>query len=78
MRFHTTTSSDFPLLQTIDGAHKLGCHHVAASANGQKAASVGFGGEVKIWANESEDGNGLWTEEGRITGMYEVLLLFIK
>jgi len=68
LKIYSTASSDFPLLQTIDGAHKLGCHHVATSTNGKKAASVGFGGEVNIWTNESEDGKGLWTQEGRIVG----------
>lgn len=68
LKIYSITSSDFPLSQTIDGAHKLGCHHVATSGNGKKAASVGFGGEVKIWANESEDGAGQWIEEGRIVG----------
>ena len=68
LRIYSTRSSDFPLLQSLDGAHKLGCHHVATSANGKKAASIGFGGEVKIWANDSFDGTDIWTEDGKIVG----------
>ena len=68
LKIYSTLSSDFPLQQTLDGVHKLGCHHVATSGNGKKAASIGFGGEVKVWANESEDGQGQWVEEGMIVG----------
>ncbi|KAI9717471.1 MAG: superkiller [Chrysothrix sp. TS-e1954] len=39
----------FPHTQTLSGAHKLGCHHVAASREGKRAASAGFGGEVRVW-----------------------------
>ena len=41
---------------------------MAASANGRKAVSVGFGGEVKLWANEQEDGQGKWVEDGKLVG----------
>jgi len=46
---------------------------VAASANGRKAVSVGFGGEVKLWANEQEDGQGQWVEDGKLVGMVAVV-----
>ncbi len=48
---HSTTLPAFPLAQSIDHAHKLGCHHVctAKGGAGKIAASAGFGGEVKIW-----------------------------
>ncbi|KAK4189821.1 meiotic recombination protein rec14 [Podospora australis] len=51
LRVHNTTEATFPLQQTIENAHKLGCHHVATSRGGagNVAASVGFGGEIKIW-----------------------------
>ncbi|KAI4128383.1 MAG: hypothetical protein LQ347_004205 [Umbilicaria vellea] len=62
LQIHTTTSPDFPLTQTLSQAHKLGCHHIATSQNGQKAASAGFGGEVKIWSVQE----GQWSEEGKI------------
>ncbi|KAK0653354.1 Meiotic recombination protein rec14 [Lasiodiplodia hormozganensis] len=60
---YSTTEPDFPLTQTLHDAHKLGCHHIATSANGQKAASAGFGGDVKLWAL-AEDGS--WKAEGSI------------
>ncbi|CAD6579197.1 MAG: superkiller [Alectoria sarmentosa] len=63
IQVHSTNQPDFPLFQTLDNAHKLGCHHTAISRNGQVAASVGFGGEVKIWA--AQDG-GRWGERTEI------------
>lgn len=50
-------------VQTLT-AHKLGCHHVVTSRNGRVAASVGFGGEVKIW--RFNEGTTLWAEDGTI------------
>jgi superkiller protein 8 len=61
---HSTQSPEFPLLQTLSGAHKLGCHHITASASGHIAASSGFGGEVKIWSCSPE--NGQWSELGKL------------
>lgn len=68
IRIHTLTfSSDeekpYPLSQTIEGAHKLGIHHICVSADGQTAASAGFGGEVKVWLVGE---NGQWAIKGRI------------
>jgi superkiller protein 8 len=63
IKIHSTTSSDIPLTQEIKGAHKLGCHHIVTSHNGRVAASVGFGGEVKIWKISEE---GEWVEGGKI------------
>jgi len=59
LRFHNTTELSFPLQQTISNAHKLGCHHVATARGGvgKVTASVGFGGEIKIWQRK-EDGDG--------------------
>jgi len=37
---------------------------LATSLNGRVLASVGFGGEVKIWSISPESGE--WTEEGKI------------
>ena len=65
LKLHSTTDPDFPPSQTLDRAHKLGCHHVTTSKNGLKAASAGFGGEVKIWSVQ----DGQWTEEGKIVGV---------
>ncbi|KAF2142622.1 uncharacterized protein K452DRAFT_270420 [Aplosporella prunicola CBS 121167] len=63
IRIYSTEQPDFPLTQTLQGVHKLGCHHLVTSANGQKAASAGFGGEVKLWSL-GEDGS--WAEDGSI------------
>jgi superkiller protein 8 len=56
---HSTTDPDFPLAQSIDGAHKVGCHHVVTNGNGSKAVSVGFDGEIKVWSCH----NGTWSED---------------
>ncbi|KAK4141183.1 uncharacterized protein C8A04DRAFT_39315 [Dichotomopilus funicola] len=56
---HDTTQATFPLQQTIPNAHKLGCHHICTARGGlgNIAASVGFGGEIKVWSiPKSEDG----------------------
>jgi superkiller protein 8 len=57
---HSTTDATFPLQQTIPDAHKLGCHHVCTARGGlgTVAASVGFGGEIKVWSSKSEDAAG--------------------
>ncbi|KAL9613970.1 MAG: hypothetical protein Q9167_001519 [Letrouitia subvulpina] len=60
--FHSTTEPEFPVAQTLDGAHKLGCHHLAASENGEVIASAGFAGEVLLWRQD----NDRWTEMGKI------------
>ncbi|MCJ1412844.1 superkiller [Ptychographa xylographoides] len=64
LKVHSTTNPDYPVKQTLERAHKLGCHHLATSKNGTKLASAGFDGEVKVWAVQDE----LWTEEGTIVG----------
>jgi superkiller protein 8 len=63
LKIHDTTRQDFPLIQEIKGAHKLGIHHVATSLNGKVAASVGFEGKVKIW---SFNDDGQWELDGEI------------
>jgi len=63
LKVHSTIDADFPLVQSIDGAHKIGCHHVVTSKNGLRAATVGFGGETKVWLF-SDDG---WAEEAKIS-----------
>ncbi|KAF7595736.1 hypothetical protein BBP40_004867 [Aspergillus hancockii] len=59
LKVHSTTDPDFPLVQSIDGAHKIGCHHVVTNENGSRAVSVGFGGEIKVWSCD----NGRWSED---------------
>ena len=65
IQVHSTDRPDFPLFQTLNNAHKLGCHHTAISRNGRVAASAGFGGEVKIWALRDD---GRWGERTSIVG----------
>jgi superkiller protein 8 len=65
LKVHSTTTPDFPLLQTLPNAHKLGCHHITTSANGRIAASAGFGGEVRIWTCNEESGE--WSDSGVLT-----------
>ncbi|KAI0384814.1 WD40 repeat-like protein [Hypomontagnella monticulosa] len=65
IHIHATAQPGFPLGQSLTGAHKLGCHHIAVSRNGKVAASAGFGGEVKIW-RLSESGSGEWEPFGEL------------
>lgn len=71
IKIYSTKTSDFPLVQALDNAHKYGCHHIATSSNGLTAASVGFAGEVKIWrypeGSTAEPSS--WQEEGTIVGV---------
>lgn len=53
---------DFPIAQSLQGAHKIGCHHIVASTDGRRAVSVGFAGEVKVWRYENER----WVGEGEV------------
>jgi superkiller protein 8 len=66
LHIHDTTDPSFPLKQSISDAHKLGCHHVCASRNGNFAASAGFGGEVKTWKVDNDTGE--WSLSGEIAG----------
>lgn len=56
----------FPEAQVLEKAHPLGCHHVCAASEGGVLASVGFEGDVKLWA-AGEDGS--WAEKGCIKGL---------
>ncbi|KAF7558782.1 hypothetical protein G7046_g5370 [Stylonectria norvegica] len=64
LHIHDSTDPSFPLKQSIPDAHKLGCHHVCTSRNGNVAASAGFGGEVKLWALDKDTGE--WSLSGEI------------
>jgi superkiller protein 8 len=66
LKVHSTADPDFPLVQALDGAHKVGCHHVVTSRNGSRAASVGFGGETRVWSYA----DGTWTEDIKASGNY--------
>lgn len=50
------STDPFPLVAELRSAHPIGCHHVAASADGRRFVSVGFGGEVKVWDAGDESG----------------------
>ncbi|KAK3937330.1 meiotic recombination protein rec14 [Diplogelasinospora grovesii] len=65
LHIHNTTEPSFPLQQSLEGAHKLGCHHVCTARDGpgNVFASVGFGSEIKVWRNNKESGKWeLWWE----------------
>lgn len=73
IRIHATNAPDFPLTQKLEGAHKLGVHHLVASKDGRRAASAGFEGKVKVWGveggqEEAESGaGGTWKTVGEIS-----------
>lgn len=69
IQINSTTDAEFPFQQTLQGAHKLGCHHLTSSADGKVLASAGFGGEVKIWkkvGDDEEGQGGEWGELGKL------------
>lgn len=70
LQIHSTTTSSFPHHQTLGPAHKLGCHHICTSTDGRRAVSVGFGGEVKVWAcvqkQGKDDADEEWTADGEV------------
>ncbi|KAF2863928.1 WD40 repeat-like protein [Piedraia hortae CBS 480.64] len=51
----------FPHDQTLQSAHKLGCHHVCSSSDGRTFASVGFDGIIKVWESNEEAKENTWT-----------------
>ncbi|RDA94833.1 hypothetical protein CP533_4332 [Ophiocordyceps camponoti-saundersi (nom. inval.)] len=64
LHVHDTTNGSFALKQSIPDAHKLGCHHICASADGKVAASAGFGGELTIWKVDGDTGE--WHADGNV------------
>lgn len=64
LKVHSTVDPDFPLVQSLDDAHKLGCHHVVTNAKGLRAASIGFGGEIAIWSCH----DGVWAKDSIASG----------
>lgn len=66
IRIFSTTSLDFPLIQTLEGAHKLGVHHLVTSKDGKRAASAGFEGRAKIWEITGEGDEQQWKMKGEI------------
>lgn len=64
IKVYSTSEADFPIAQVIQSAHKIGCHHIATSGDGNTAASVGFGGECKIWSFQE----GAWSNREELPG----------
>ncbi|KAL2430438.1 Meiotic recombination protein rec14 [Exophiala dermatitidis] len=62
IKVYSTTDDNFPIVQVLKDAHKLGCHHIVTDQTGTKAASAGFEGKVKLWRYEE----GIWKEDGEI------------
>ncbi|KAK4541264.1 hypothetical protein LTR36_008180 [Oleoguttula mirabilis] len=63
---HADTAEDehpYPLVQTLEKVHPLGCHHICTSLDGKTAASAGFSGELKVWSYGEDD---QWGERGEI------------
>ncbi|KAJ6112613.1 Meiotic recombination protein Ski8/Rec14 [Penicillium capsulatum] len=50
IKVHSTSDTDFALVQSIEDAHTLGCHHIVTDTKGARAVSAGFAGDVKVWA----------------------------
>ena len=67
LKVHSTLDTEFPLVQSIDDAHSLGCHHVVTDVKGTRAVSVGFAGDVKAWF--CQDGH--WSADQNTTGLKE-------
>ncbi|PWY81772.1 WD domain protein [Aspergillus heteromorphus CBS 117.55] len=59
LKVHSTTGADFPLVQSLDGAHKVGCHHVVTNGKGSRAASIGFGGDILVWSCRDD----IWSKD---------------
>lgn len=66
IKVHSTTDADFPLVQSIDGAHTIGCHHIVTNGNGSRAVTAGFDGEIKVWS--CQDGH--WAADTKLTCKY--------
>lgn len=60
----TEDENPYPLVQTLEKVHPLGCHHICTSLDGKLAASVGFAGDLKLWQNDEESDE--WREKGQI------------
>jgi superkiller protein 8 len=64
IKVHSLTDTQFPLVQSIDGAHSNGCHHIVTDAAGSRAISAGFDGTFKAWS--CHDGH--WVADEKLTG----------
>jgi superkiller protein 8 len=64
IKVHSTTGPEFPLVQSIDNAHDIGCHHLVTDGTGTRAASAGFDGKLKIWSCQ----DGYWALDQKLSG----------
>lgn len=69
LKVHSTSDTDFPLVQSLDGAHALGCHHIVTDAKGTRAVSAGFAGDVKVWTYQ----DGYWSADEPISCMFVLI-----
>lgn len=74
IKVYSTLEPDFPQVQELEKVHRLGCHHLATSRNGEVAASAGFDGEVIIWSIKDEK----WAEKGKILGQNFISIFYIS
>lgn len=65
IKVHSTIDTEFPLVQSLEGAHKLGCHHIVTDGKGSRAISAGFAGDVKAWS--CQDGH--WSIDETVSGI---------
>jgi len=64
IKVHSTTDPEFPLVQSIDDAHEIGCHHIVTDGTGTRAVSAGFDGKIKIWSCQ----DGYWAVDQNLSG----------
>lgn len=59
---HTESAEDenpYPLVQTLEKVHHLGCHHISTSLDGKIAASVGYVSDGQQTSSSGLDHGGL-------------------
>jgi superkiller protein 8 len=64
IKVHSTSDTEFPLVQSIDDAHEIGCHHIVTDAKGSRAISAGFDGKIKAWSCQ----DGYWAADQKVIG----------
>jgi superkiller protein 8 len=64
IKVHSTSDTEFPLVQSIDDAHEIGCHHIVTDARGSRAISAGFDGKIKAWSCQ----DGYWVADQKVIG----------
>jgi superkiller protein 8 len=64
IKVHSTSDTEFPLVQSIDDAHEIGCHHIVTDGRGSRAISAGFDGKIKAWSCQ----DGYWVADQKVIG----------